>query len=110
MAMDFGMLPPEINSDRVYTVLSSGSMLAAAVASGEFATELQSTVCTYSSMISTLTSGPWVGPSPLGMAARIKPLKFLKGKHSPEQLQHLVAQISEEPRKCAAPHFRSGRS
>ena len=95
--MDFGMLPPEINSGRMYTGPGSGSMRAAAAASGELATKLQSTVSCYSSVISTLTSGPWVGPSSLGMAARIKPLKDLKHKHSPEQLQRLVAQISEKP-------------
>jgi PPE family len=91
------MLPPEINSGRMYTGPGSGSMRAAAAASGELATELQSTVSSYSSVISTLTSGPWVGPSSLGMAARMKPLKDLKHKHSPEQLQRLVAQISEKP-------------
>ena len=55
--MDFGMLPPEINSGRMYTGPGSGSMRAAAAASGELATELQSTVSCYSSVISTLTSG-----------------------------------------------------
>jgi PPE-repeat protein len=32
-----------------------------------------------------------------GVRGRIKPLKDLKGSHSPEKLQRLVAQISEKP-------------
>ena len=48
-------------------------MLAAAAAWDDLATELQSTASSYSSVIATLTSGPWVGPSSVAMAAAVTP-------------------------------------
>lgn len=53
--MDFGVLPPEINSGRMYAGPGSGPMLAAAAAWDGLATELQSTAADYGSVI----SGPW---------------------------------------------------
>ena len=41
--LDFGALPPEINSGRMYVGAGSGPLLAAAAAWDELATELQST-------------------------------------------------------------------
>jgi PPE-repeat protein len=48
-------------------------MLAAAAAWDDLATELQSTASSYSSVISSLTGGPWAGPSSLSMAAAVTP-------------------------------------
>jgi PPE-repeat protein len=48
-------------------------MLAAAAAWDGLAAELQSTAAAYSSVIATLTTGDWVGPSSLAMAAAITP-------------------------------------
>lgn len=53
--MDFGVLPPEINSGRMYAGPGSGPMLAAAAAWDGLATELQSTAADYGSVISVLT-------------------------------------------------------
>ena len=66
--MFYAAFPPEFNSGRMYTGPGSGSMRAAAVAWDGLAAELQSTVSAYSSVISTLTTGDWVGPSSLAMA------------------------------------------
>ncbi|RFZ21372.1 putative PPE family protein PPE29 [Mycobacterium marinum] len=71
--MFYAAFPPEINSGRMYTGPGSGSMLAAAAAWDGLAAELQSTAASYSSVISGLTSGSWVGPSALAMAAAAAP-------------------------------------
>jgi PPE-repeat protein len=71
--MDFGVLPPEINSGRMYTGPGSGPMLAAAAAWDGLAAELQSTAASYGSEISGLTSASWRGPSSATMAAAAAP-------------------------------------
>lgn len=70
--MDFGVLPPEINSGRMYAGPGSGPMLAAAAAWDGLATELQSTAADYGSVISVLT-GVWSGQSSGTMAAAAAP-------------------------------------
>jgi PPE-repeat protein len=70
--MDFGMLPPEINSGRMYTGPGSGPMLAAATAWNELASQLHSAAVSYSSAISGLTTA-WQGPSSAMMAAAAAP-------------------------------------
>jgi PPE-repeat protein len=70
--MDFGVLPPEINSGRMYTGPGSGSMLAAAAAWDGLAGQLRSTAASYSSAISGLTAD-WQGPSSVAMAAAAVP-------------------------------------
>ena len=71
--MDFGALPPEINSARMYSGPGSGPLMAAATAWDELATELDSTAASYSSVISELTSEEWLGPSSASMAAAAAP-------------------------------------
>jgi PPE-repeat protein len=71
--MDFGALPPEINSGRMYTGPGSGPMLAAAAAWDGLAAELQSTAASYGSEISGLTTASWTGPSSAAMAAAAAP-------------------------------------
>jgi PPE-repeat protein len=70
---DFGALPPEINSGRMYVGPGSGPMLAAAAAWDELAAELQSTAASYGSTIEGLSVGPWTGPSSIAMAAAAAP-------------------------------------
>jgi PPE-repeat protein len=67
--MDFAMLPPEINSGRMYVGPGSGPMLAAAAAWDGLAAELYSAATAYQSVVSGLTAGPWLGPSSASMAA-----------------------------------------
>ncbi len=72
MAIDFGMLPPEINSTRMYTGPGSAPMLAAAAAWDDVAAQLHATAANHSSVVSGLTAG-WEGPSSATMAAAAAP-------------------------------------
>ena len=71
--MDFGLLPPEVNSARMYAGPGSGPMLAAAAAWDGLTADLESTAVSYQSAIFGLTSGPWLGPSSASMAAAAMP-------------------------------------
>jgi PPE-repeat protein len=70
--MDFGMLPPEINSARMYTGPGAGPMLTAAAAWDGLAAQLHFTAASYSSVISGLAAG-WRGPSSATMVAAVAP-------------------------------------
>src|SRR5271165_6153511 len=71
--MDFGALPPEINSARMYAGPGSGPMLAAASAWDVLAAELGSAASSYDSTISSLAEGSWLGPASASMAAAATP-------------------------------------
>ena len=71
--MDFGVLPPEINSARMYSGPGSGPLMAAAAAWDELASELTTTAASYSSVISELTGQEWLGPSSTSMAVAAAP-------------------------------------
>ena len=71
--MDYGALPPEMNSARMYAGPGSGSMQAAATAWNGLAAELRSAASSYGSVISELTDESWTGPSSTGMAAAAAP-------------------------------------
>jgi PPE-repeat protein len=71
--MFYAAFPPEINSGRMYTGPGSEPLLAAAAAWGELANELQQAATSYSTVISSLTSGTWLGPTSLTMAAAVAP-------------------------------------
>ena len=73
MVFDFGALPPEINSGRMYAGPGAGSLLAAAAAWDELGAELHTTAANYQSVISGLTSGAWQGVSSTRMAAAAAP-------------------------------------
>ncbi len=71
--MDFGALTPEVNSARMYAGPGPESMLAAAAAWKGLAADLQSAATAYTSSVSGLTSGPWLGPSSSAMLAAAAP-------------------------------------
>lgn len=71
MDFDFGVLPPEINSARMYAGPGSAPLLAAAAAWERLAIELNSTATAYSAVITALSSEAWLGPAALSMAAAI---------------------------------------
>ena len=71
--LDFGALPPEINSARMYAGPGPSSMLAAATAWDEMAAELHSAAAMYQTAISRLTSGPWLGPTAMNATAAFTP-------------------------------------
>jgi PPE-repeat protein len=72
-AVDFAALPPEINSGRMYAGAGSGSLVAAAASWEGLASQLGSAATSYRAVVSDLTSGGWVGPSSLSMAAAAAP-------------------------------------
>jgi len=70
---DFGVLPPEINSGRMYTGPGSGPMMAAASAWDGLAAELGTAASGYTSVVDELTSSPWLGPASRAMMAAVTP-------------------------------------
>ena len=73
MVFDFGALPPEINSGRIYSGPGSAPLLAAATAWDALASELQTTAASYASTLTELTSSGWQGPSSVAAADAAAP-------------------------------------
>jgi PPE-repeat protein len=74
--LDFGALPPEINSGRIYIGPGSAPLLAAATAWDALASELQTTAAAYGSTIGELTTS-WQGPSSAAAAEAAAPYTAL---------------------------------
>ncbi len=70
--LDFGALPPEVNSGRIYTGPGSAPLLAAASAWDSLASELQTTAASYASTVGELTTS-WQGPSSTAAADAAAP-------------------------------------
>lgn len=70
--MDFGMLPPEVNSGRLYAGPGSAPMLAAAAAWDTEAADLETLATAYSTTCAAL-AGSWQGPSFVAMATAAEP-------------------------------------
>lgn len=73
MVFDFGALPPEINSGRIYSGPGAEPMILAATAWDELAAELDTAATGYSSKLSELSSAPWVGPASAAMMSAVAP-------------------------------------
>jgi len=73
LPLDFGALPPEINSARIYSGPGSGPLLAAAGAWDGLAAELGIAATGYRAVISDLTGMRWVGPTSASMIAAVTP-------------------------------------
>ncbi|MHA7653743.1 PPE family protein [Mycobacterium sp. ML4] len=71
--MDFGALPPEVNSVRMYSGPGSGPMLAAATGWDELAVEMSSAATSYAAVIAQLTALSWYGPAATWMASAAAP-------------------------------------
>ncbi|MEZ0349894.1 PPE family protein [Mycobacterium sp. pR1184] len=71
--LDFAQLPPEINSTLMYAGPGSGPLLAAAAAWEGLAAELYAAAAGYGSLITSLTDGPWEGPSAASMLTAAVP-------------------------------------
>jgi PPE-repeat protein len=95
--LDFGVLPPEINSGRMYAGPGSPPMLAAAAAWDELAAELDTAASGYSSTITELTSSPWVGPSSVSMLSAVVPYVSWLGA-----LSTLAEQTANQARAAVA--------
>jgi PPE-repeat protein len=71
--LDFGLLPPEVNSGRMYSGPGPGPLLAAAEAWDSLASDLGFASTGYGSTLSELTSGSWTGPTSSAMMAAVTP-------------------------------------
>ncbi|GAB1816310.1 PPE family protein, partial [Mycobacterium sp. MUNTM1] len=71
--MEFGFLPPEVNSGRMYAGPGSGSLLAAAGSWDSLSAELGITAAVYESVLSGLTGLFWHGPAAQAMTAGAAP-------------------------------------
>ncbi|GAB2999540.1 PPE family protein [Mycobacterium bourgelatii] len=71
--MDFGALPPEINSARMYAGAGAAPLMAAAASWHAIAAELSTTAASFESVITQLATEQWMGPASLAMAAAAQP-------------------------------------
>ncbi|WP_067972418.1 PPE family protein [Mycolicibacter icosiumassiliensis] len=71
--LDFGALPPEVNSARMYSGPGSGPMMAATAAWEGLASQLDTASRTYSSVISALQDGGWSGAASEAMTGAVNP-------------------------------------
>ncbi len=67
--VDFGALPPEINSARMYAGPGSSSLQAAASSWNGLAAELRSAATSYEQVVNQLVSDEWMGPASTSMAS-----------------------------------------
>ena len=70
---DFGAFPPEVNSAKMYAGPGSTSLLSAAAAWNDLASELRSQAANYTSIVSNLTDEGWRGRASTAMAAAAAP-------------------------------------
>jgi PPE-repeat protein len=78
--MSFSLIPPEINSALMFSGAGSGPLLEAATAWDALSADLESTATQYQTLITNLTTGPWLGPSSAQMAAATAPyIAWLQG-------------------------------
>jgi PPE-repeat protein len=73
MGIDFGALPPEINSGRMYAGAGATSLTTAASAWNALAAELNAAAMGYENVVTELTSGEWTGTASTAMVASVAP-------------------------------------
>lgn len=66
--LDFGAIPPEVNSALMYSGPGSGPLMAAASAWSGLAAELNAAAASYDKVLSTLSGEEWLGPASTLMA------------------------------------------
>ncbi|MEB3032306.1 PPE family protein [[Mycobacterium] nativiensis] len=71
--MDFALLPPEVNSGRMYSGPGAAPMLTAAAAWDALAAELEVAAVGYSEVVTSLTGHAWSGSSSAAMATAAAP-------------------------------------
>ena len=71
--VDYGLLPPEINSARIYAGPGAASLVTAAVAWNALAADFQAAASGHRSVIEVLTSGPWLGPASAQLVSAVSP-------------------------------------
>ncbi|MCV7385356.1 PPE family protein [Mycolicibacter longobardus] len=71
--MDFALLPPEVNSGRLYAGPGAAPMLAAATAWAALAAELETAAVGYSEVIASMVGHEWSGPASAAMVNAATP-------------------------------------
>nr|WP_239655268.1 PPE family protein [Mycobacterium riyadhense] len=90
--MDFGALPPEVNSAKMYSGPGIGSLLVAAASWDAIADELYSAASRSNTIISALTGRAWQGQASMAMAtAAARYLAWMNATAA--QAQHTAVQI-----------------
>ena len=73
MSIDFGALPPDVNSARMYAGAGSTSLTTAASAWNSLAAELNSAALGYDSVLTQLSSEEWLGPASTAAVQALTP-------------------------------------
>ncbi|OBK16226.1 PPE family protein [Mycobacterium asiaticum] len=71
--MSFVLLPPEVNSARIYAGAGASPLIAAAAAWEGLAAELRSSASAFGGVITDLATGSWTGPASTLMSAAATP-------------------------------------
>src|SRR5574337_1968911 len=71
--LDYAVLPPEVNSARMYAGAGVGPMMVAAAAWDRLAATLGSAAGSYRAVVSELTDSSWQGPASASMTAAVEP-------------------------------------
>jgi PPE-repeat protein len=101
---DFSLLPPEINSARMYAGAGAGPLFVAATAWDGLAADLRSSASSFGSVVSALVDGPWTGPASEAMAGAAGPyVSWLAG--SAAQAEGAAAQA-----RAAATAFEAAQT
>ncbi|WP_264992982.1 PPE family protein, partial [Mycobacterium montefiorense] len=90
--VDFGALPPEVNSARMYAGAGSTSMTTAASAWRHLGAELISAAQGYESVITQLSSEEWLGPASTKAAQALTPyVKWMQTTAA--EAEHTASQL-----------------
>jgi len=101
---DFSLLPPEINSARMYAGAGPSPLFLAATAWDGLAADLSASASSFDSVISALVGGPWSGPASEAMAGAAVPyVSWLSG--SAAQAEGAAAQA-----RAAATAFEAAQT
>ena len=95
--LDFALLPPEVNSGRMYSGPGPGPLLAASEAWDSLAAELGFAASGYGSALAELTSNAWVGPTSVAMISAVTPyINWLTstGAQAEETANHARAAVA----------------
>lgn len=71
--MDFALLPPEVNSGRMYAGAGPGPLVVASAAWDRLAATLSAAASSYRAVVTELAGSSWQGPSATAMTAAAEP-------------------------------------
>ncbi|SOX54091.1 PPE family protein [Mycobacterium ahvazicum] len=93
MSIDFGALPPEVTSARLYGGAGATSLITAASAWNSLAAELNSAAMGYQNVITQLSSEEWLGPASAKAVQALNPYVTWV-KTTAAQAEHASQQLS----------------